>query len=190
MVMVKQIEILEKLMLPSTYSEISFYYLYLNLSLKGNRSILPTLIHLKNMATSSCSNFTWLVFFLSLWLDCLKKYLDSLAVSLSESLWLICSRRPSMADGVPWLFLLCFWAQWTSLSSLLLGCCYSPCKSHLCRNAEMSKPGTEAARLLTSRVLLALVIRLPGFVCRGLSVCHHLYSRHTAFKPGFYVNQL
>lgn len=73
-------------MLLSAYAKISFYYLYLNLSLKGNISILRTFIHLKNMAISYCSNFIWLALLLSLWLDCLKKYLDSLAGSPSESL--------------------------------------------------------------------------------------------------------
>lgn len=73
-------------MLLSAYAKISFYYLYLNLSLEGSRSILRTFIHLKNMAISYCSNFIWLALLLSLWLDCLKKNLDSLADSPSESL--------------------------------------------------------------------------------------------------------
>lgn len=62
-VTIKQLEILEKLMLPSTYPEISFYYLYLNLSLKWNRCILRTFIHLKNMATLTAAISLDLLYF-------------------------------------------------------------------------------------------------------------------------------
>lgn len=70
-------------------------------------------------------------------------------------------------------------------------CWYSPCKSRplvhlytMCRNAEMSKPRTHAVQHLTSRVLLALVIRLPESVYRGPSAWDYLHSLHTTFRPG------
>ena len=81
----------------------------------------------------------------------------------------------------------CIYCTVAELSIVLLRLCESRPLAHLyttCSTAEMSKPRTHTAPHLTSRALLALVIRWPGFVCRGPSACDHLHSLHTTFKPG------
>lgn len=114
----------------------------------------------------------------SIWIPVINLFMQTLAWQMGCSDYSPCASEHTLP----------FLAQWTSLSSLLLGCCYSPCKSKIlstsvysmqkCRDVktwDRSNPAPDKQSVIsignkTTWVRLQRSLSLPSFIFPAHSI--------------------